>query len=327
MRLTEEDLHPFFGATNSPGPNIDPGPEIAGAAVYPASWKEAPGPRILFLGGSTTANRYPRLVGEHLRRELGSTSIINLSADGTPTLLSLLKFWTYVDLVKPDLIVVLHAINDFYRGFTPPPRVLPQYRNDYSHFVFDRQWQIRPSVYDGRPVFTEGPWRSFTIGSLWQSLTRSSRLLDELRERISAEPSCRETRLPTRQLLRALPDFERNLSNLIDSVKEKAMFLLLLTMPFTLEGNARDFLKPGRYFSNDGIECMPDQQFVEGMQRFNQVTRELAAGSNALFFDLASQLRDATLFEDEVHLTKAGLEIEARLVGDFILSSRVLTKE
>ena len=59
-RRRDESIHPYFQAMRAPGKNVDPGPDLAGVEVVPADLPDDEATvRVMFLGGSTTANDYP----------------------------------------------------------------------------------------------------------------------------------------------------------------------------------------------------------------------------------------------------------------------------
>jgi len=121
------------------------GPEIA---------PKAPGEyRIAFVGGSTTYTynvpedefSYPALVGKRLRGHFGhkNVQVINAGCIGYSSLQSLLNLELKVLDLEPDLVVVLHAINDI------APRIVPHesYRRDESGYrgvwgIEEPWWEI-----------------------------------------------------------------------------------------------------------------------------------------------------------------------------------------
>jgi len=344
-------LHPFMQMANPPDERTDAGPHMWGWRVDPPGAVMAPNRlRILFLGGSTTNTDYPSFVRQQLEPALGAVTVYNVSFDWHCSLHSLYKFWTYVDEIHPDLVVVLHNINDFYRGFTPPRYSLPQYRADYSHYsgAMNLFWSVGKSKYDQRPVFyarpglrvadrLDPPDRSFT--GMLKSLVAGSEVLRGLREAIGGERLAELQRragvqdAPERveskmmfadEVLRSLPAFERNMGNLAASCALKQVPLLLLTMPFSIDVPNPSFLLPGRMMTNDGIHHMQPADFAFGMGRFNEAVLALRDEPRTWVFDLAPKLTETRLFLDEVHFIQEGVKLEGGLVADYILEHRLL---
>jgi hypothetical protein len=328
-------LNPFFQSTMPPAPEISAGPFLAGWLIHPPEHAQTEGrKRILFLGGSTTASNYPLQVQRILDRGVPTTAYV-LGWDFHCSLHSLFKFWTYVDEVEPDLVVVLEAVNDFYRGFTSPDTSLPQYRSDYSHsagglFAF---WTPGQGREDKRPLFyarTSSRFAEYdasddSLGGALAAARDGSALLHAMRGWFPAAETHFESGLgdDPAVILRSLPAFRRNMQNLALSAKAKGVRILFLTMPFTTEGH-HSFLLPGNFFTNDGVHHLSEEEFRRGMASFNEAVLELDAQPDVSVLDLAARLSDPALFVDEVHLTASAQIAEARAVAEFIVKHSLL---
>jgi hypothetical protein len=128
---------------------------------------------------------------------------------------------------------------------------------------------------------------------------------------------------PEETVLRALPDFERNMRNLTASCKLKDLPLLLLTMPYTTASN-RVFLQPNGFFTNDDVHGLSNEDFSRGMDRFNQAVLELRDEPAVHVLPLAERIRETALFRDEVHLTLDGQRLEAQIVAQYVVDHRLL---
>lgn len=326
-------LNPFFQTAMPPLEGTSPGPFLAGWQVHPAEHAHTPGrKRILFLGGSTTVSDYPFEVKQRLD-ELYPVTIYIVAWDFHSSLHSLFKFWSFVDLIQPDLVIVLDAVNDFFRGFTPPGTSLPQYRDDYSHYsggLFPF-WTPGRARLDGRPLFHARTSARFpryevhddTLGGLWDLLASESALARAL-QRVGSGDKPLEGQVGGEfDTLRSLPAFRRNMRNLALSAKAKGVRLLFLTMPHTVDSGF-SFLYPSGFFSNDGVHHLPPSEFTRGMEAFNAAVLELREEPSVHALDVASKLTDKSLFKDEVHLTHKGLRLEAVLVAGYIREQRLL---
>jgi len=342
-------LHPFLQMANPAGPEVDSGPDFAGFRIDPPDAAFDDGRlRIVFLGGSTTNNRFPNHVRAELEPHVGAITVYNLAFDWYSALHSLYQLATYGERIQPDLVVVLHNVNDFCRGFTPPEYSLPQYRDDYSHYAgaLGAMWTPSTAEYDGRPAFTAPTrYQSFASGGsgragLVDVARRESALLDALMpgrrgtraERIAAAtatgPSAefQQVHLPDELVLRAFPAFCRYMAALRRDCAELGAPVLFLTMPYTLESKSRAFLRPGGIFTNDGAHHITDEDFARGMDRFNAAVAALDDGRDAHVLDLAPRIADPKLFADEVHLTDAGQRVEAHAIAEFVLTARLLER-
>ena len=329
-------LHPFFQTIWPPTGEASRDPRLAGWPVNPPETAFTPGRfRVLFLGGSTTACRYPFLAREQFESRIGPTTVYVLGYDWHCSLHSLYKFWTYADTIAPDLVVVLDNINDFYRGFTGPDSSLPEYHEDYSHYAGGLHpfWRAGKSRYDGRDVFFSRPSGAFEIyeayddglSGAWQGLSEASALLRGLRRMFVRPPKRVVLTVPMSEevVLRALPQFQRNLANLALACRTKNVPVVFLTMPWTL-GAGRSFLPPGNFFTNDGVHHLDDAGFRLGMQRFNQAIVALSDEPRSFVLPMHEQLSDATLFTDEVHLELKGQGLEAEALARFVVEKGIL---
>lgn len=329
-------LHPYFQVLPPPTKQHLEGPFLAGWAVSPPKTVEEKGRfRILFLGGSTTAGQYPEYVREELEKTIGPTTIYNLGYDWQCSLHSLYKIWTYADDIQPDLTIDLEVVNDFFRGFTPPHVSLPVYRPDYSHYAgaLFPFWIPGRSRFDGRAAFFARPAGSFekyetqdeSLSGLLRSIVRNSAVLRAMHVSLDrpASRAAGPAPDPEETVLRALPDFQRNMRNLTVSCKLKNLPLLLLTMPYTTAGN-RVFLQPNGFFTNDDVHGLSNEGFSRGMDRFNQAVLELRDEPAVHVLPLAERIRETALFRDEVHLTLEGQRQEAQIVARYVVDHQLL---
>jgi hypothetical protein len=327
-------LHPYFQTSFPPDSNTLRGARLAGWPVHPMK-DDGARFRVVFLGGSTTATMYPYHVRDELERALGPTTIYVLGYDWHCSLHSLYKLWTYADTIAPDLVVVLDNVNDFYRGFTSPATSLPQYREDYSHHAgaLHAFWTVGRSRFDGRPVFHARPNGAFEafeghaddLASLGGDLLSASAFLRSVRAGFARPPTTEAivTAMPDGVVLRALPQFERNMANLARSCRVKDVPVLFLTMPWTL-ASGRSFLPPGTFFTNDGRHHLDDAGFRMGIERFNDAVLALADEPHAHVFALHERIIDPALFLDEVHLTKEGQKLEGEAVARHVIENELL---
>jgi len=326
-------LNPFFQTAMPPLEGVMPGPFLAGWSVDPPEHAHTPGrKRILFLGGSTSVSAYPYQVRQGLELQLPVTIYV-VAWDFHCSLHSLYKFWTYVDEVQPDLVIVLDAVNDFFRGFTSPGTSLPQYRDDYSHYsggLFPF-WTPGRGRLDGRPLFHALPSSRLpeydvhddTLAGLWPVLATQSALVRALRKAGRGQARIEGEVGGEFDTLRSLPAFRRNMQNLALSAMAKDRSMLFLTMPYSAE-SGNSFLFPANFFTNDGVHHLPSSEFTRGMQAFNQAVLELRDEPRIHALDLAASLTDASLFADEVHLTEKGQRLQARLVARYIFDRGLL---
>lgn len=337
------NLHPYLQMTCAPAADVDRGPDFAGwkidppEAAYDKSRK-----RILFLGGSTTANAYPNIVRAELEKsEAGAVTVYNISVNWHCSLHSLYKLWTYADTIQPDLVIVLENIGDFVRGFTGGLSSLSEYRSDYSHYAggLTPWWAPGKARFDERPVFYARRRENYAgyseagedgLASFVRVIVDNSSFLRLLRRHpihlgAKESVSLQEVDMPPEVYLRALPDFERNMRALKLSCKGKGLRVLFLTMPFTT-GSQRQFRLPGQFLTNDREHYLSSRCFELGLSRFNEAVQALKDEPDSFVLDLVPAFPDNTFFEDEVHLLADGQRREAEIVARYILDHGLLAQ-
>ena len=336
VRFPTESYHPFLRTTNPPGPGISTDPEFHGWRILPpdADVEDPAATRILFLGGSTTASRYPEFTVEILGERGLPTLGFNAGAPMHTSLQSLYKLWTYHDWVRPDAVVVLHNVNDLAHGFTSPQHALPEYRPDYSNTTLGQHlvWYPRASDFDGRPVFVARPRVEYAdlldpkddspVGLLRTLRSHSTllRLISLGPGRFQPESATTSVPMPPEVTLRSLPAFRRNLTNLRTSCQALGIPVVFLTMPITVRGQEKVFVTRKQILTNDGETFPVEEDFLAATEAFNGAIRNLAQPEQgAWVLDLAPRITEPRFFRDECHLTVPGLRMEAELVARFLV--------
>lgn len=244
---------------------------------------------VVFLGGSTTENygyaledTFPALVGKRLQEELGRPiRVFNAGMSAATTSTSLARLQHQVLDLKPDLVVVMHAINDLLGGFHPG------FRGDGRHLVRPptASWQPRSYLYDWLRSFAphrrRGPLRH-----------REERHIDDF----STFP--------------ALHVFERNLVSMAAIASAHHLPILFLTQGSMYQGATESDRE--RMYMTDSLvgqgTTPPDlESLTAGMRAFNHVVLHLEKGKGVRVFDLAATLPHSwEVFVDDCHFTKEG---------------------
>lgn len=257
----------------------------------PASAAPAPETRTLvFLGGSTTesyayelAATFPELIGRELEgRGLGPVRVFNAGMSGATSGTSLGRLQHQVLDMGPDLVVVMHGINDLVWGFHPA------FRADGRHLP-------RPPTADARP-------RSYLVDWLRRRRSRWPRKgppVPDYELRDFAE-------FPARRV------FARNLRSMAAIAQAHGVPIVFVTQP-TMYGEAAAGGDAERFVMTRtlaGTGRVPDvATLARGMRAMNATTREVAASfeDGVDLVDLESLLpRTWDLFYDECHFTRLG---------------------
>ena len=265
---------------------------------------------IVCLGGSTTqfadsqGRGWPSRLENHLRKRLGRPGI-NVHNMGMPwytTLHSVINYASNVRPHKPDLVIVMHAINDVLHNadfcyFSTGP-----FRNDYGHF-------FGPTV---RLLTRRGFERSFLekIGWLWYH--RRRQVIDQ-----HAFPG--------------LGPFERNLNTIIDLVEKDGARVVLMTQPFLFKEGMTQQERAALYMLN--AEAVGHGKrwglptALRAMRQYNDVTRRVAKKRGAVLLDLAKRVpKTLDYLCDDVHYTDKGFERVAEVVATALADSGLIPR-
>ena len=296
--------------------------------------------RIVALGGSTTF--LPRLepdevftarLGESLQaaRPDRTIEVVNAARDGNVSFQSLIAYVIQVQDFRPDLVVVMHGVNDSEPSFTfgsPPER--RGWARDYSSSTVDLRSLAEESGL-ARPPFPV--WRiDWAVLPVPVRFVRDTYLSD-LRRRASgpgdgSHPASAD-RLAAAD--RALPLFGRNLRTLGRLVQARGARLAIASQPtmYRPEAPAPDqplFLRP-----EDAADVLwrdrpslYDDVCTDVMRRFNDQSRRTAEDLGALFIDLEAAVPDEwgnfrPERPDPVHMSPRGCVLAANALHEAIL--------
>jgi len=283
--------------------------------IMPAKVHEHPDLTLVFLGGSTTEdiyddenNRFPYLVGHLLEESTGlRVNSYNAAKSGNDSLHSLDVLLNKVVPLKPDLVAMMHNINDL------------------SILLFEKSyWNRNPSR---SPLIEKKPdWR--TVGKNLQETFQLARdlvvpnLYAALHRLLHAEgksqadefQQVRGQKIEVNQdyLVR---EFTLNLQTFINICQARGITPVLLTMPSRLKDDP-DPLIPRlmqRLEKQNGITY---RDFKGAFDRFNQAIREVAAQNRVLLIDLAQEIpQEKEYMSDVVHFTPAGSRLVAQKIA------------
>jgi lysophospholipase L1-like esterase len=300
--------YPFDPFLQVPPPELEARPSPAGVAQF----------RILALGGSTTHNaklppqsRYPEVLERLLRERRPDLDIVvaNAGMEWYTTKHSLIDYDTRLYRWRPDLVVVMHGINDLCRSCNPPEFVVAPntaYEPDWSHYYGAAMHAAAPPsfprfLYD--LLFLEIGWKWY---ARWRVVERD---------------------YPVDHWL-ALPDYRQNLSRLAGNVRGDGHDLVLVNQASLLGEDLtpqeRRVLLFGAAFCRKALdfarsEVPSPNALAAGLAAFNAATLEVGRQVGAPVVDAAAALpKDLGHFVDDVHYTAGGSEALARAVADVV---------
>ena len=283
--------------------------------IMPAKVHEHPDLTLVFLGGSTTEdiyddenNRFPYLAGHLLEESTGlRVNSYNAAKSGNDSLHSLDVLLNKVVPLKPDLVAMMHNINDL------------------SILLFEKSyWNRNPSR---SPLIEKKPdWR--TVGKNLEETFQLARdlvvpnLYAALHRLLHAEgksqadefQQVRGQKIEVNQdyLVR---EFTLNLQTFINICRARGITPVLLTMPSRLKDDPDPLIRRlmQRLEKQNGITY---RDFKGAFDRFNQTIREVAAQNRVLLIDLAQEIpQEKEYMSDVAHYTPAGSRLVAQKIA------------
>lgn len=270
--------------------------------------------RVLMLGGSTTANlhlpeeqRYPYLLEKKLQVVYPQyrVKVLNAGNDWYSTRHSLINYSTYYYQFKPDIVVIMHAINDLYRSFSPRDFAYGEYDSLYNHFYGPSMQGVDP------PTFTRYLTRMSVFGDLSEKFISYNQTDYRLED------------------FKSINAFDANLRRLVYMCKADSAQVIIVSQPNLYNDNMSETLVKKCWFnkqfcnrriSNFSYEYPSLKSMNEAMSLYNQHSVLIAAEHKVLFIPAADILpKSDSLFVDDVHYTSKGCEVLSELVKDSIV--------
>jgi len=264
--------------------------------------------RVFCLGGSTTeftdskGKGWPvRLEGE-LRARLGTEHlrVYNQGRQWYTTLHTLINYQTNLRQHKPDVVIVMHTINDLLHNADFSYFSGGRFRQDYGHFHGPVSRMVRRQ---GLPAAAVS-----ALGSLWYHEER----------RVIDEPGFRGER-----------PFAQNLNTLIDLAQADGARVVLMTQPSLYAETASDDVRKALYMLN--VEAVgPDAKWSyetarRGFVRYGEIIRQVAQERDVTLIDLEQSIpRTLDFFSDDVHYTDKAFDVIASAVASVLVDSGVV---
>jgi len=250
---------------------------------------------IAFLGGSTTAwgGWTERVQLELAERFPGKTiRVLNQGVPWYTTLHSLINYETNVRHANPDIVVVMHAINDLVTNADHSYLSSGPFREDYGHFYasLSRIARTKPLVHAFADIITHMFY--------WEP----RKVID------------------TKEFpgLHTFINYYRRLAQLSNLDKSK---LVIMTQPYLYKTELSEAEASTIYI--DKMDAIgPEKRWSiatarSGMEQFVEAVRELAVAEGIPLIDLEAVVPKTLVYlKDDVHFTTLGAEIVAKHVSD-----------
>jgi hypothetical protein len=253
---------------------------------------------IFCLGGSTTEFKdktgrdWTEMVGEKLKSESSDKQIkiYNFGRQWYTTQHSLTNYIQNLRKLKPDLLIVMHNINDLLHNADFSRFSSGKFRNDYGHFM----------------------------GPLTNIVNRSS-LMDMIVKSITGNWYFNEPELINTVEFAGLESFENNLNTLIELCENDKTKILLMTEPNIYHDSMNDDELNALHMLNTEAVGNGKQWSFEtaktGLTAYNEKIKEISNSKGTMLIDLEKKIpKSLEYFYDDVHYK----DITYDLISDYI---------
>jgi hypothetical protein len=280
--------------------------------------RDAASVRVVAIGGSTTRNyflppehRYPSILEDLLNENEDSRrfQVLNAGMDWWTTKHSHINYVTYLRGWNPDVAVVMHAINDLYRSFSPPRFAIGDYDPQWTHFY-------GPAIRGARP-------------RTWVGSILNGPVAWELNRRWYAQLRFREQDYDLAEF-RSLPEFEASLRSLVRTLRADGVEVILVTQPSLYNADMNRHERALLWFPStfclrpDGLWRRPvpgAPAMARAMEAYNEVIIRVASDEGVQVVDAARSVpRTVAYFADDVHYTEQGSAALAATVAPAVLT-------
>lgn len=264
--------------------------------------------RIMCLGGSTTEFKdshgkgWPRRLEEQLRRRLQTQNIevYNMGRQWYTTLHTLINYQTNLRQHKPDLILVMHTINDLLHNADFSYLSHGKFRADYGHFY--------------------GP-----VNRIMTCKTLFTRIFKVLAHFWYQKPR----KILTPDSFLGLVSFRRNLNTLLDLAQKDGTRVVLLTQPNIYRQDLPDDAKAALIMLN--FEAVGPtarwnyQTALRGFKAYSEAIKQIAAERKTVLLDLESVIpKTMEFFNDDVHYQDRTFDPLADFIAEGLMDNKVL---
>ena len=283
--------------------------------------------RIFAFGGSTVFSgplpleaTWPEVLRDRLaaRHPDVTVEVQNAAGEWHCSQHSLIKLLTMVQEFDPDLLIIYHGINDLGRTLTPDLFGTGVFRYDYRHF-------LGPVANLARPSETTLPFVRMRLG-YWFSdfLAHKVRMAGPEGDGVHGLDLIFFPRAQEVEVERwySLPTFRRNMRDFVRIARDKGYDVILASQPTLyrpdLTPDERTRLWTSISHQWDGKRASL-ASLTDGMRRFNEATKELAATEDVPFVDLDAKVpKTLDYMWDDCHYTAKACALIAQVLDEHI---------
>lgn len=300
MNRTKELYHPYLQLT-------PPDTDILNRLFSKNSIK------IFCLGGSTTEFKdndhvgWPERLEKELRQRYNSDSIFvfNFGRQWYTTLHSLINYETNLRHHKPDVIILMHNVNDFIQNADFSYLSNGSFRGDYGHFV-------GPVVdilnLKNTGLFGRG-WIKFR--NFWYYDFPAKKVIEQ-------------------DSFPGLESYTRNINTLIDLAAIDNTKVILLTQPNiyseSMDEQMQKVCVTVNYEGAGKDKMWGYHTGYTGMRQYNERMKKISESRNTYFIDLEKYIpKSLDYFLDEVHYTDKSFPIISKTLAQEIIRLEILS--
>jgi hypothetical protein len=281
--------------------------------IMPSRVHDQPDLVLAFLGGSTTEcravpekNRFPYLVGRRLEKVFQiKVNSYNAARSGNNSLHSLNILLHKVMPLQPDIVVMMHNINDLitllyeksYWNQNPSRRVMVE---------------VRPTLVSEVRGFFQ-VLREYTIPNLYQALKELSQRTRGPNQDVDEFRHVRGKKIEIDRV-HLLQEFNSNVQMFVDMCWDRDITPVLMTQANRFVAN----LDPKTWKEVKVLEAqgISYEDFRELYGQFNQAIRDQGVANEVLVVDLDHEIFPEQRFiHDPVHLTERGSKLAAEIIS------------
>jgi lysophospholipase L1-like esterase len=290
----------------------------ANGFMLPYNHYDRPDLTLVFLGGSTVAciyvdegQRYPYLVGQLLEQQTGKKiTSINSGVGGNNSLHSLDILLHKIIPAKPDVVVMMHNINDLVT------------------LIYDKTyWGSNPTR---QPIVNFYFYKNLTGLKALSTLARdmyipnlhaATRILSHkvFRKKVK-DPDDEFAYIRGKKLTideaAILDEFKMNLQTFIDICRARKVTPVLMTQfnRYKADPDPKVLAAMQGFAADSGI---PVSKFIQLYANFNEAIREVGQSNQVQVIDLANLIpQDSKYIYDVVHLNTKGSQLAAQVISD-----------
>lgn len=293
----------------------------ANGFILPYNRYPDPDLTLVFLGGSTVAclyveeeNRYPYLVGNLLEKASGKkVTSYNSGVGGNNSLHSLDILLNKVIPLKPDVVLMMHNINDLVS------------------LIYDRTyWSHNPTR---GPIIDYQLYKNLTGMKAIATLARDTyipnlhlafrSLCKKIFGKKAGNPEDEFAHVRGKKIVfdpaRILDEFQMNLQTFINICRARRITPVLMTQFNRIKSDPDDKIRQSLKGFESGSQISA-QEFKEIYDKFNEATVQVGRRNGVLVIDLARLIpQEAKYMYDVVHVNTAGSRLAAQIISEQLL--------